>query len=151
MALCPHDGGATVHGMEGQRSRDDVARFMTVVMSRLGVENANQLARLAVERGWLDYTQLRSVSRWVAGTAAPSHEMTMLLLREAGLLRSEPGALTATEHFAATEAQHDHQAAELAEAALLLREVRLLLPELRAYVQARPATGESHPPEMAAN
>lgn len=151
MTLCPDDGTATVHGMGEQQGREDVAQFMAVVMNRLGVENGSQLARLAVDRRWIDYTQTRSVSRWVAGTTAPSHEMTMLLLREAGLLRDElavRGEAARTGDEAAPPGTH---AAELAEAALLLREVRLLLPQLHAIVQARRAATESHPPEKAAN
>lgn len=88
---------------------------------------------------------------WRNGRGMPDAVNFLRLLDAAGPLRAEPVALTATANPLAPPAPDDSQEALLVEAAELVREVRLLLPGLRAYVEARSATAESHLPEKAAN
>lgn len=64
----------------------DVRAFMREIMDAVGVRTAGELTNLLAAEGILRATELRKVHRWVAGTSAPSHRATMILLRRAGKL-----------------------------------------------------------------
>lgn len=137
-APCCCDG----YFVAGKRIDEDVVAFMADVMARLGVENASQLATMAVEQRWMRITQARKIARWVTGESAPSHHDTMRLLREAGLLRGELAAPTEAARGGAPPDQSappDELLESIQELVGLLREA---LPHLQKLPAARqPAAG----------
>jgi hypothetical protein len=77
---------ARMPGAKGE-SDPEVIRFMRRVMDALDVKTAGQLADLLVREGSMNVSQTRKINRWVAGTSAPDHHATILLLERAGLLK----------------------------------------------------------------
>lgn len=65
-----------------------VIAFMERVMAALKMDTP-QLQQALVDDKYLRVSQIRSVNRWVAGTAAPNFRSTLYLLERAQLLKPE--------------------------------------------------------------
>jgi hypothetical protein len=72
-------------GGRGKRGNPETIGFMQLVMDRVGVTTATELANLLISEGIFTPGEHRKILGWCAGTHAPEHASTVKLMNRAGL------------------------------------------------------------------